>query len=130
LYDLTFTFLDSIKHKRFWAERQKALPEFDHFFISSWVKYWFLTVVPKYLSCAKFSRICLLYLCHYFALRSGDNTPTCTWLFCISFSLDNWKGHFTYKSKQYSTCISWGFSDRFWIPLLFAKAFMCVRNLG
>jgi hypothetical protein len=42
--------------QKFWTEWWKALPEFSLLFISSWIKFWFVTVVPKYLNCATFSK--------------------------------------------------------------------------
>jgi hypothetical protein len=56
LYVLISTFLDSRREdKRFWTECQQALPELN-LLISSWIKFWFVTVVPKYLNCATFSK--------------------------------------------------------------------------
>jgi hypothetical protein len=56
LYFLIFTFLDSRREdESFWTEWQQALPEFNLLLISSWIKFWFVTVVPKYLNCAKLS---------------------------------------------------------------------------
>jgi hypothetical protein len=50
---LIFTFLDSRREdKRFWTEWWQALPEFKLVLISLWLKFWFFTVVPKYLNLA------------------------------------------------------------------------------
>jgi hypothetical protein len=49
--------------------------------ISSWIKFWFVTVVPKYLNGDAFSNfqtICLLFLCPDFDLHSGDEIATYT----------------------------------------------------
>jgi hypothetical protein len=43
--------------KRVWTELQQALPEFNLLLISSWTKFWFVTVVPKYIECVS----CLTY---------------------------------------------------------------------
>jgi hypothetical protein len=52
---LIFTFIDSRQEGRgFWTE-QWALPEFSLPLICSWIKFWFVTVVPKYLNCDIFS---------------------------------------------------------------------------
>jgi hypothetical protein len=37
-------------------EWKQALPEFNLLLISSWIKFWFVTLVPKYLNCDTFSR--------------------------------------------------------------------------
>jgi hypothetical protein len=44
--------------------------------ISSWIRFSFVIIVPKYLNCATFSTICYLPLCHNFALDYGDETAT------------------------------------------------------
>jgi hypothetical protein len=52
-YIVIFTFLDSRREdESFWTELCYALPELNLLLISSWIKFWFLTVVPKYLNCA------------------------------------------------------------------------------
>jgi hypothetical protein len=58
-YDLESTQED----KRFWNE---TLPEFNLLLISSLIKFWFVTVVSKYLN--------FTTLCYDFALHSGDET--------------------------------------------------------
>jgi hypothetical protein len=35
------------------------IPEFNLYVISSWIEFWFLTVVPKYLNCATFPKALL-----------------------------------------------------------------------
>jgi hypothetical protein len=40
--------------KRFWTEWQQALLEFSLLLISSWMEFWFVTVIPKYLNCIIF----------------------------------------------------------------------------
>jgi hypothetical protein len=42
LYILTFIFVDN---------RREALPEFILLLIFFWIKFWFVTVIPKYLNC-------------------------------------------------------------------------------
>jgi hypothetical protein len=55
LYILIFKFLVSRREdRRFWTEWQQALPEFDLLLISSWIRFWFVIVVPKYLNCVAF----------------------------------------------------------------------------
>jgi hypothetical protein len=52
-----FIFLDSRREdKRFWTELYQALSEFNLLLISSWIRFWFVTVVPKYLNCSTFSK--------------------------------------------------------------------------
>jgi hypothetical protein len=34
----------------------QTLPEFNLLLISSWIRFWFVIVVPKYLNCATFSK--------------------------------------------------------------------------
>jgi hypothetical protein len=46
-------FLDSRQgDKMFCNEWYRALPEFSLLLISSWIRFWFVIVVPKYLNCA------------------------------------------------------------------------------
>jgi hypothetical protein len=53
---LIFMFLDSRREdERFWSEWQQASPQFNLHLISSWIKFWFVTFVPKYPNCATFS---------------------------------------------------------------------------
>jgi hypothetical protein len=53
LNTLIFKVLDSRREdKRFWTEWWKALPEFNFLLISSWIRFWFVIVVQKYLNCA------------------------------------------------------------------------------
>jgi hypothetical protein len=53
LYILIFALLDSRREETiFWTEWYQALPEFNLLLIASWIKCWFVTVVPKYLKCA------------------------------------------------------------------------------
>jgi hypothetical protein len=54
-YVIIFKLLGSKREdKRFWTDWCLALPEFNLFFIFSWIKFWFLAVVPKYLNFAIF----------------------------------------------------------------------------
>jgi hypothetical protein len=56
LYILIFKFFDSRwEDRRFWTEEKQVLPDFNLFLISSWIKLWFVTVVPKYLNSYIFS---------------------------------------------------------------------------
>jgi hypothetical protein len=53
LYILIITFFDSRREgKRFWAKWWQALPKFNVVLISSWIKFWFIAVVSKYLNFA------------------------------------------------------------------------------
>jgi hypothetical protein len=77
LYILIFMFLDSRQEeKRFRSEWWQALPEFKFLLISSWIKFWFVTVVPKYLNCVTFTNdllaIFMSWLCPEFWWR-GTN---------------------------------------------------------
>ena len=48
LCTLIFKFLDSkLKDKRFCIKRYQALPVFNLLLISSWIEFWFVTVVPQ-----------------------------------------------------------------------------------
>jgi hypothetical protein len=54
-YILTLMLLDSRREdKRFWTERQQAMPEFNLLLIFPWIRFWFVIDVPKYLNCATF----------------------------------------------------------------------------
>jgi hypothetical protein len=51
VYNLTFTFLDSRRDdKRLWTEWYQAFPEFSLLLISSWIQFWSVSVVPRYLN--------------------------------------------------------------------------------
>jgi hypothetical protein len=51
LYILTFRFFDNtLEDKRFCTECLQAFPDFNRLLISSWIEFWFVKVVPKYLS--------------------------------------------------------------------------------
>jgi hypothetical protein len=52
--------------KRFWKEWYQVLSEFNQLLISSWIKFWLVIVVPKYLKCDTF----LNDLFHIFKSRS------------------------------------------------------------
>jgi hypothetical protein len=71
LYILTFTFLDSGREdKRQWTEWYQAFPKFILLLISSFMQYWSVSVVPKYLNFARHSNdlfaIFMLCLCPAF----------------------------------------------------------------
>jgi hypothetical protein len=77
LYSLIFMFLDSRREdKGFWTEWYQVLPKFSLFLISSWIKFWFVTVVPKYLNCATFSKhlfaTCMSWFCPASWWRESD----------------------------------------------------------
>jgi hypothetical protein len=56
LFILIFTFWTADgKIKSFWIECWQALPKFSLLLISSWIKFWYVTVVLKYLNCEIFS---------------------------------------------------------------------------
>jgi hypothetical protein len=53
---LTFTSLDSKQeNKRFWTEWRRTLPEFHFLLISSWIKFRFVIVFPKYFNWTTYS---------------------------------------------------------------------------
>ena len=57
LYILIFIFLDSkLEDKRFYSEWQQAFPDFSLLLISSWIEFWFVMVVPKYMNCSALSK--------------------------------------------------------------------------
>jgi hypothetical protein len=52
---LMFMFFGSRREdRRFWTEWLQALPELSPL-MYSWIKFWFVTAVPKYLNCTTFS---------------------------------------------------------------------------
>jgi hypothetical protein len=52
-YIVIFMLLDSRRDdKRFCTKWWPALPEFNLLLISSWIRFWFVILVPKYLNCA------------------------------------------------------------------------------
>jgi hypothetical protein len=60
----------------------KALPEFNRLLISSWIRFWFVTVVPKYLNCDIFSN-------DLFAIFTSRFWPTFWWRVSISSLVEN-----------------------------------------
>jgi hypothetical protein len=73
LYILICMFLDSTQvDKRSWAECLQVLPEFNSLLISSGLKFWFVTILPKYMNCAHIQKIYYLSYCYDFALHSAD----------------------------------------------------------
>jgi hypothetical protein len=71
LYILIFIFLDSkLEVKRFCTERQQEFLDFSLFLISSWIEFWFVKVVAKYLNNSTLSDellpILILWLRHAF----------------------------------------------------------------
>jgi hypothetical protein len=57
--------------KRFWTDWKQAFPEFNLLLISSWMSFWFVSVVPKYLNYATFSSdslVIILWFCPEFWL--------------------------------------------------------------
>jgi hypothetical protein len=77
LYILLFTFLNSRReHESSWTEQYQAFSDFNLHLISSWIQFWFVTVVPKYLNYATFSKDPLAAVVLIFPLHSGDGfTP-------------------------------------------------------
>jgi hypothetical protein len=71
LYILIFTFLGSRREdRRLWTEWWQALPGCNHILLSWWTKFWFVTLIPKYLNFATFSKavlaLCMLWFCTAF----------------------------------------------------------------
>jgi hypothetical protein len=76
LYILIFTFLDSRREdKRFGINASKHYPN-CLLLIFSWIKFWSVTVVPKYLNCATFSNDLLASFLSWYFLHFGDETAT------------------------------------------------------
>jgi hypothetical protein len=63
---LILTFRWQMRRQSFWTEWQQALPEFTLLLISSWIKFWFVTVVPKYLNYATLSNHLLTIFMSWF----------------------------------------------------------------
>jgi len=56
VYIFIFIFLDrKLEDKRFCTEWQQALPDFNLLLISSWIEFWFVRAVHKYLNCSNLS---------------------------------------------------------------------------
>jgi hypothetical protein len=45
------------KIKKFWIEWQQAFPEFNLLVITSWMQFWFMSVLSKYIEFVAFGRI-------------------------------------------------------------------------
>jgi hypothetical protein len=67
LHSQMFTFLESRREdRRFWTEWLQALPEFTLLLISSKIKFWFVTVVPKHTNCETLSSsLLVIFMCRY-----------------------------------------------------------------
>jgi hypothetical protein len=52
LYILIFNFFD--RRQKVLNRMVEALPEFNLLLISCWIKFWFVTVIPKYMNCDTF----------------------------------------------------------------------------
>jgi hypothetical protein len=66
-------FLDSKQEdKTFWTEWLQAWSEFNLILISSWIRIWFVIVVPKYLNFATFSK-------HLLAIFMSQLCPAFWW---------------------------------------------------
>jgi len=66
---LHFSLLGSkLEDKRFCTERKQAFSDFNQLLISSWMEYWFVTVVPKYLNCSILQRVYYQFVqCDFFS---------------------------------------------------------------
>jgi hypothetical protein len=66
---------------------QPAIPDFNLPLIASWIEFWFVRVVPKYLNCSTLSKellsICILWL--HPAVWSGDITRLGDIYLCVTF---------------------------------------------
>jgi hypothetical protein len=80
LWSLPFLIAD--KTKGSWLNGSKHCPNS----ISSWIKFWLATDVPKRLDLYTFTKALFVVLCQDFSLHNGDETPTCT-LFPLSLLL-------------------------------------------
>jgi hypothetical protein len=84
LYILIFKFFDSRwEDRRFWTET-----EFNLLLISSWIKFWFVTVAPKYLNCDTFSN-------DLFATFMSRFWPTFWWRDSSIYLVSNFKCAFS-----------------------------------
>jgi hypothetical protein len=54
----------------FYTKWWQTLPEFNLLLISAWIIFWFVTVVPKYLNCATFSKDLLAIFMSWICLTS------------------------------------------------------------
>jgi hypothetical protein len=64
---LKFWFFDMRREdKRLWIEWQQPFPELILLLISSWMTFWFVSVIPKYLNFATFSNDSLAILIFWF----------------------------------------------------------------
>jgi hypothetical protein len=61
-----------------------SIPEFNLLLISSWMQFWFVTVVPKYLKFVIFSKDVLATFKNDFFLYYGDEKWTYCFL-CVYF---------------------------------------------
>jgi len=101
LYILISIFLDSKpEHKRFCTEWQPALPDCNLLLISTWIQFWFVKVVPKYLNCSNLSKDPLaddIYACtipalHRRTFHTKSVTRTCTPLVCSVLAVGGGRG--------------------------------------
>jgi hypothetical protein len=67
-----------MRRQRFWTEWWQALPDFSLLLISFWIKFWFVTVVPKYLNCATFSKDLLpIFMSWSMVIKPNKNVNQC-----------------------------------------------------
>jgi hypothetical protein len=84
-YILTFKFPDSRREdRRHWTELYQAFPEFSLLFISLWMQFWSVCVVPRYLNFATSARdlsvIFMLCFCAVFWLRDVNIYSSFLWI--------------------------------------------------
>jgi hypothetical protein len=78
-WSLIFKFLERRREdKRLWTEQQQAIPESNLPLIYSWMLFWLVTVIPKYLNFATYSKD-LLVVNYDFVLHFGDKTQPYTY---------------------------------------------------
>jgi hypothetical protein len=85
LYVLHLWFVDSRQEdKWFWTEWQQGLCEFTLLLVFSWIKFWFVIVILKYLNHATFSNDILSVFMLWFCLTFWRHQHIVSFL-CVYF---------------------------------------------
>ena len=78
LYIVLYIFGYQTARQKILHQMMASIPWLSLFSISSWIEFWFISVVPKFLSCPPFQRICYKYIYCDFVLHSDLKTWPCT----------------------------------------------------
>jgi hypothetical protein len=87
--------------KRFWTEWWQAFPDFNLLLASSWMSFWFVSVVPKYWNVATFSNDSLAILIFWFCPEFRWRDIIIYFVFCIKVK------QLQFRIQYFSFCAVW-----------------------